>query len=76
MYMYCNMVTMGHIYHYRTLHGRDQRKKAYFKFYKVHYQPVNSASLTTNSALLHCKECFIEGIKHCLWCNKALFVVQ
>ena len=48
--------------------------KVYFKFHKVHSQSANSAFMTTKSALLHRKECFIERIKHSLWCNKVLFV--
>ena len=62
-----------HMYIYRTLRGRDQRKKCALNFIKYTLSRP-TASSTTKSALLHRKECFIRSIKHSLRCNKALFV--
>ena len=69
---------------YRTLRGQDQREKCVlnfikytrskekvcFKFHKVHFSLSTSTLLTTKSALLYRKECFVERIKHSLQCNK------
>ena len=65
--------TISLILFYRTLRGRDQRKKCTLNFIKYTLSRP-TASLTTKSALLHRKECFIRSIKHPLRCNKALFV--
>ena len=53
---------------YRTLRGRDQRKKVYFKFHKVHSQPAN--------CFIDHKECFIAPQRVLYSFNKALFAVQ
>ena len=70
-YTYSSLITHMHIY--RTLRGRDQRKKCTLNFIKYTLSRP-TASSTTKSALLHRKECFIHSIKHSLRCNKALFV--
>ena len=46
---------------YRTLCGRDQRKKCTLNFIKYTLSR-QTASSTTKSALLHRKECFIRSI--------------
>ena len=50
---------------YRTSRSKE---KVYFKFYKVHSQPANSAS--------DHKECFIAPQRVLYSFNKALFAVQ
>ena len=55
----CNFMWGCYKMHYRTLRGRDQRKKCTLNFIKY-----TLSRPTTKSALLHRKECFIRSIKY------------